>query len=95
MDVYFFFQRLVWTKEELAFYCDIQPEILQIIGEKETAFIPKANVQYRFLNCDTDLHKLENVCTLLNAFFFADSNNTYNNVNCLTWANELDKEIFR
>jgi hypothetical protein len=89
----FLFSATRLDEEELAFYCDIQPEILQIIGEKETAFIPKANVQYRFLNCDTDLHKLENVCTLLNAFPLPTLIILNNNVNCLTWANELAKKF--
>jgi superfamily II DNA/RNA helicase len=89
----FLFSATRLDEEELHFYCDIPKESLRTIGEKETKFIPKSNVQYHYVDCKTVEAKIDLAINLLkktasHALILLNNNRT-----CTNWHESLSKAL--
>lgn len=89
----FLFSATRLEEDELAFYCDIPKSVLRTVGEKETTFVPKENVDYRYISCISVTDKIRCARSLIRKTSMPTLILLNNNSNCLVWNNELSKSF--
>ena len=89
----FLFSATLLDPKELQFYCNIPNEMVQNIGDSQNDFVPKKNVAYRYISCNSNGEKKNLVVFLLKNTRLRTLILVNSNSMCLKWDKALSRKL--